>query len=185
MRIIGGAFKKKKLYPVPGSNTRPTGAKLREAVFGIVSAAVPGARVLDLFAGTGALGLEALSRGAAHAVLIDADPMAITTIKKNIRICGAEHSARCIRWDVARDLNCIRADQPGFSLVFMDPPYGRDLIAPALQNLADSRCLANGARVIVEHGSRNLFAGTAPPVFEPGDRRQYGKSTVSFLTYNS
>ncbi len=184
MRIIGGDFKRKKLRPVPGANIRPTGAKLREAVFDILASTVPGARVLDLFAGTGALGLEALSRGAAHAVLIDADTLAITAIKENIRICGAGHLAQCIRWDIARNLDCIRADQPGFDLVFMDPPYGQELIVPALQNLDDSRSLKNGARVVVEHGARiKLLDGKPPPGFETVDRRQYGKAAVTFLIY--
>jgi len=185
MRIIAGSLKGKKLYAAPGSNTRPTGAKLREAVFGITAPAIPGARVLDLFAGTGAYALEALSRGALDAVLIDADTAAMMVIKKNIRLCQAEQQTQCYRWDIARDLNCIRGDKPGFDLVFMDPPYEhQDLITLALKNLSDGRCLKNEAQVLVEHGAgRSDFPEGIPSSFEIADRRKYGKSLVTFLNY--
>ena len=182
MRIIGGAFKGKKLYSVRGLETRPTGGKVREAIFNIMAHAIAGGRVLDLFAGTGAFGLEALSRGAERAVFIEADDPAIMAIKKNIRSCGAESRAQCIKWDVSRDLNCIQSFQPGFDLVFMDPPYYGDFIAATLRNLEGCMCLQNQAAIIIEHGLKTQFPEVQPPFFM-ADRRRYGKSLVTFLDF--
>ena len=182
MRIIGGAYKGKKLYSVRGLETRPTGGKIREAVFNIQARDIPRARVLDLFAGTGAFGLEALSRGADQAVFIESDDRAISAIKKNVHTCGAESRAQWIKWDITRDLNCIRSIRPGFNLVFMDPPYYGDFISVTLQHLADCMCLKNEATIIVEHGTRTPFPEIYPPFFM-ADRRRYGKSLVTFLDF--
>jgi len=182
MRIIGGAFKGKKLYSVKGLETRPTGGKVREAIFNIQGRAIAGARVLDLFAGTGAFGLEALSRGAERVVFIESDDPAISAIKKNIRACGAESRAQCIKYDISRDLNCIQSFQPGFDLAFMDPPYYGDFIAATLKNLEGCMCLQNQAVIIIEHGAKTSFPELYPPFFL-ADRRKYGKSLVTFLDY--
>jgi 16S rRNA (guanine966-N2)-methyltransferase len=162
--------------------TRPTGGKVREAIFNIQADAIAGARVLDLFAGTGAFGLEALSRGAERAVFIELNDPAITAIKKNIRTCGMESRAQCFKWDISRDLNCIRSFQPGFDMVFMDPPYYGDLIAAALKNLENCMCLQNRAVIIIEHGNKTAFPELYPP-FYLADHRRYGKSLVTFLDY--
>jgi len=183
MRIIGGRCKGKKLYSVPGGAIRPSGGKLREAVFNIAADLVPDARVLDLYAGTGAFGLEALSRGAERAVLIDDDARAITTIKKNIQLLGMEKRARCIRWDISKNLNCIQAVHPPFDLVFMDPPYDQPAIHDALRHLSETRSLAADARVVIEHGVKTPFPEAFPPAFVEADRRKYGKSLVTFLDY--
>jgi 16S rRNA (guanine966-N2)-methyltransferase len=183
MRIIGGSSKGRKLHSVPGRSTRPSGGRLREAVFAITAGAVPGARVLDLFAGTGAFGLEALSRGASYAVFIDFDPRAVSTIKRNLRLMRAEKRGKCMQYDVARDLNCIRGILPPFDLAFLDPPYGEDLIRKGLQNLAECGCLADEALVIIEHGAKSPFPEALPPAFVETDRRRYGKSLVTFLQH--
>lgn len=182
MRIIGGANKGKKLYSRHGPETRPTGEKVREAIFNIQARDIPRAHVLDLFAGTGAFGLEALSRGADQAVFIESDDRAISAIKKNIRICGAENRAQCIKWDISRDLNCIRSIRPGFDLVFMDPPYYDEFISLTLKHLEACMCLKNEAVIIIEHGTRTPFPEIYPPFFM-ADRRRYGKSLVTFLDF--
>ena len=182
MRIISGRYKGRKLTPVHGRDIRPTGGKVREAIFSILAKDIPHARVLDLFAGTGAFGLEALSRGAGRAVFIESDDRAIAAIKKNIRLCGAEKRAQCIKWDITRDLNCIRTLRPGFDLVFMDPPYYGDFIAAALKNLKQSNGLEDGAVIVLEHSAKTALPGIHPP-FYVADRRKYGKSLVTFLNF--
>ena len=183
MRIIGGRFKGKNLYSVPGASIRPSGGKLREAVFDITAGRIADARVLDLYAGTGAFGLEALSRGASRAVMIDSDARAITAIKKNIQLLGVEKHARCIRWDISKNLNCIQSVHPPFDLVFMDPPYKQAAVYDTLRHLSETRSLAADACVVIEHGVKTPFPEAFPPDFVAADRRKYGKSLVTFLDY--
>lgn len=182
MRIISGLYKGRKLAPVSGREIRPTGGKTREAIFSILSRDIPHARILDLFAGTGAFGLEALSRGAERAVFIESDEGAISAIKKNIRLCRAEKRAQCIKWDITRDLNCIRSLGHGFDVAFMDPPYRGDFIAPTLKNLEHSQGLENGAVIVIEHSAKYPLPEIYPP-FYVTDRRRYGKTLVTFLNF--
>lgn len=180
LRIIGGTLRGRRLASVRGMSTRPSSDRLREAVFNILGPRVVDASVLDLFAGTGALGIEALSRGADRCVFIENSIPALVVIRKNIAQCALEERSRVIRWNIANSLDCIQCRQPPFDLVFMDPPYGEDLIAPALSHLQRSASIGADVRVVVEHGVSNGI----PPVvsgFKVIDQRRYGKSVVSFL----
>lgn len=184
MRIIGGMYKKKKLLSVPGMDTRPTADRLRETLFNILSYDVREAVVLDLFAGTGALGLEALSRGAASCVFIDNSRDALSVIQKNCDACAAMTArTNVVRWDITRNLNCIKNAQPPFSLVFADPPYGKNLIPPTFESLANANCLADGARIVVEHGVADGLP--APPCgFSLDETRTYGRTALTFFVYS-
>jgi len=180
MRIIGGDFKGKKLASFRGTATRPTADRLRESIFNIRASSMPNAVVLDLFAGTGALGLEALSRGAATAVFIDSETAAVGIIAKNIASCRVTEQAKVIRWDIRRNLNCLASTGPVFDLVFMDPPYNAGLISPALRHLVKQGVLKNNASIIIEHAlTEPVDAEIAG--FEMTDQRIYGKTVVSFL----
>jgi 16S rRNA (guanine966-N2)-methyltransferase len=181
MRIISGAFKGRKLAALPGFATRPTTDRVRESIFNIIAADIENARVLDLFAGTGALGLEALSRGAASAVFIDASDAAIKIICKNIAACRAEAQCRVIRRDIRKNLNFLDPENGTFDLVFMDPPYGQNLILPALENLMKKDVMKNPATIIIEHSAREPIPENLPGL-HLADRRAYGKTLVSFLT---
>lgn len=181
MRIIGGKFKKKKLISVQGLNTRPTSDRLRETLFNIISHRVLDAAVLDLFAGTGAFGIEALSRGASTAFFVERHPEAVTVIKKNIAACSFEKSSGVSRWDVSKNLNCLKGKGP-FGLVFMDPPYEKGLIPVALNHLKKSLSLKEQAILIAEH-SVSEEIDSLPEGFSITDQRVYGKTTVSFLVY--
>ncbi|PIE70172.1 MAG: 16S rRNA (guanine(966)-N(2))-methyltransferase RsmD [Deltaproteobacteria bacterium] len=183
MRIIAGACRRKPLNSVPGMETRPTSDRIRESIFNILRDMVREAVVLDLFAGTGALGLEALSRGAKQALFIDRAPAAIKTIKRNIAGCGVEDRATVKKWDVVRDLNCLKNQAPPFSLVFIDPPYGKGWIRPALQHLAAASCLAPEAVLVIEHTSDER-EWKEIPYFFPHDQRKYSKTLVSFVMYS-
>lgn len=182
MRIISGNLKGRTLFAVKGRFTRPTSDRVREAVFNILGPAVEGAKVLDLFAGTGALGMEALSRGSDFAVFIDNSKGPVATIGKNLNALKLEMSARVISWDIVKNLNCIRKQRPGFNLVFMDPPYDRGLITPCFFHLAQSASLENNALIVVEHSPRENVPDTVDR-FVLSDRRKYGKTLVSFFKY--
>ena len=182
MRIIGGKFKGRKLRPVRGTCTRPTSARTREAIFNIIAFQVHEVNVLDLFAGTGALGIEALSRGAQSAVFVDISNPSLSILRENLAGLGVESSTRIIRWDLAANLNCLLSMPRAFDLVFMDPPYNNNLIKPVLGHLHTSQSLESGARVIVEH-SQHEPVEPDPLPFEIVDRRKYGKTLVSFFKY--
>lgn len=179
MRIIGGTYKRKGLSSVPGMDTRPTSDRLRESIFNILSARVRDAVVLDLFAGTGALGLEALSRGARQGVFVDNQKKALSIIRKNIAACNLEPSTRVVSWDLARNASCIKGHTPPFDLVFMDPPYGLDLVPRTLQNLAIACCLAPDALIVCEHGAQDPVPDSVD-AWVMSDQRRYGRTIVSF-----
>ena len=182
MRIISGKLGGRKLYPISGQHIRPTSDRVREALFNILAEQVAAAAVLDLFAGTGALGIESVSRGARMAVSIDNNSDAIRTIQKNISHLALETTMRLIKWDIARNLNCIRTTTPVYDLVFMDPPYERGLVAKALDNLHASQSVKPGAIIVVEHSPREALPAEKA-FLEIADQRKYGKTLVSFLTY--
>jgi 16S rRNA (guanine966-N2)-methyltransferase len=182
VRIIGGDLRGKKLFSPRDRSVRPTADRLRESIFNIIAAEVPEAVVLDLFAGTGALGIEALSRGAASAWFVDRSAAALSLLEKNLSACNLTGRSRRIRWDIVKNLHCLSGVHPPFTLVFVDPPYGRGLLSATLVHLRRSRSAASGALVVIEHD-------TDEPLDEPGnayhieDRRRYGKSLVSFARY--
>lgn len=182
MRIIGGRLRGLALAPVgegdPAAHLRPTSDRVREAIFNILVNAlgnpVAGARVLDLFAGTGALGLEALSRGAARVAFVDDGVTARALLRRNIERARAMGETDVWRRDATR-LGENRG--PGYGLVFLDPPYGRGLGEAALASALAGGWLAPGATVVWEEGA----PVTPPPGFEPLDARRYGDTSVTFL----
>ena len=153
---------------------------MREAIFNILSSLVAEAVVLDMFAGTGALGLEALSRGAQSAVFIDNHPDAIRLLNKNITACGMTAETRVVKWDITRDLNCLKGIRPGFDLVFLDPPYNQNLVQPALLHLHASNAVQSAATIVIEHSTDEPLPHDLD-CFSLVDQRKYGKSLVSFF----
>lgn len=182
LRIIGGEYRGRRLSTVKGSHTRPTADRMRESLFNILRPHIPGAHVLDLFAGTGALGIEALSRGAASAVLIDMDAAALSVIHKNIEACRLGAKTRVIRCNIKAGLACVQEYLPPFDIVMMDPPYEAGLVNPALANLGKSRSLRPGALVVVEHSQHETIPDTMTglPI---SDRRTYGRTCFTFLQF--
>ncbi len=170
MRIIGGEWRGRTLLAPPGLATRPTADRVRQALFDMLLHApwggretVEGARVLDAFAGSGALGLEALSRGAAHATFVERDRAALETLRANVARCRAEGRSTILAGDMlalARPSR-VRASDEGFGLVFLDPPYGEGLVGDALAQLRTAGWLAPGA-VIVAETARGETPDAAP-----------------------
>ena len=182
LRIIAGDLKGRKLRSVRGTKTRPTADRVREAIFNVLSFQIQGSRVLDLFAGTGAFGIEALSRGAESAVFVDVDKASISVLQDNINCLSLENLTKVIRWDLARNLSCLRSLRSAFNLIFMDPPYHTSMIEPTLFNLHSSQAMQKGARIVVEHSYRETIPKSPLP-YEMSDQRRYGKTLVSFLKY--
>jgi 16S rRNA (guanine966-N2)-methyltransferase len=173
MRIVGGRWRSRALVAPTSQAVRPTADRLREALFNVLVHAygdpVTGARVLDLFAGTGALGLEALSRGAACAVFIDQSAAARALIRENVAALGAGGVTRIFRRDATR-LGAAHPLAP-FSLVFLDPPYGQGLAEKALAAARAGGWLARDALIVVEEAVDAEFK--APPEFDEIERRRY------------
>jgi 16S rRNA (guanine966-N2)-methyltransferase len=181
MRVVAGELRGRRLRSVPGMSSRPTGEKVREALFGILGGRVVGAHVLDLFAGTGALAIEALSRGAATAVLVEPSPAAVRVIRANLADLDLEKRAVVRR---TRAEAWLRTQRDGpFDLVLLDPPYASTVgfVAGVLGRLART-ALAEGATVALEAPTR----GEAPPwpeELEPARPRRYGDTTLHLATY--
>jgi len=175
MRIVGGSLGGRVLRAPAGADTRPTSEKVREALFNILGS-VDGAEVLDLFAGSGAVGIEALSRGAAHATFIDAAKPALVAVRGNLADLGLTDRATVLAGDAVK-LVALPPAAP-YSLVFVDPPYRTDLATRAVLALPPAH-LAPGARIVIEHDRRN-----APPEqlgsLLRTDERRYGDTVVSF-----
>ena len=184
MRIVGGRHRGRKLAAPPGSDTRPTADRVRESLFNILvhggaglggEDVVRDARVLNAFAGTGALGLEALSRGARHVTLIDNDGAALGACRANVAALGEQARASVLAGDV---LVPVRAAEP-CTLVLMDPPYRSGAAAPALVALEAAGWIAAGAVCVVEIAANEIFA--APPGFDLADERRYGAARIVIL----
>jgi 16S rRNA (guanine966-N2)-methyltransferase len=181
MRIVGGRLGGRTLAAPKSQNVRPTSDRLRESLFNILAHrsddAITGARVLDLFAGTGALGLEAISRGAVFALFIDDGAEARALIRQNVEALGLGGLTRVFRRDATR-LGGVHPNEP-FGLVFLDPPYRKGLAEKALASLRDDGWLAPGALVIVEEATDAGFS--APPGFVDIERRRYDDTEFTFL----
>lgn len=187
MRIVGGKFSGRALVAPKGRETRPTADRTRESLFNILAHrddfSLEGARVIDLFAGSGALGLEAMSRGAAFCLFVETDAEARGAIRDNVealRLFGATRIHR-------RSATTLGAKPagvgPAFTLAFLDPPYGKELIAPALQALNTGGWLAKGALVVVEQGEGETPAAVAG--FDETDRRKYGAAQIGLYRFRS
>jgi 16S rRNA (guanine966-N2)-methyltransferase len=183
MRIVGGTFKGRAIAAPPGRDTRPTSDRAREAVFNILehaawSPGLEGRRVLDLFAGSGALGLEALSRGAGFALFVETDAGARGAIRDNVEALGLFGVTRIHRRD-ATDLGVKPAGVGApFDLVFLDPPYGKGLGERALAKLRAAGWITGDALIVFECGADEA---PATPGFETLDARAYGAAKVLFL----
>lgn len=182
MRIVAGRFRGAALAGPKGHEIRPTGDRVREAVFnilahGIDGARIEGARVLDLFAGTGALGLEALSRGAAYVHFVEDNAEARGLIRRNIETLGATGVTRIYRRDATKlgEAGTLRP----FDLIFADPPYGKGLAERALQSALGGGWLVPEAIAIIEERVDAEFE--LPSGFALVDRRVYGDTAIRFL----
>ena len=182
MRIIAGSARGREIAAPKGQATRPTLARVKESLFGILQFSLPGARVLDLYAGSGSLGLEALSRGASYAAFNDHSRECCAIIRRNIDAFGFSDKALVFQSEALSTLERLANGKP-FDIVFLDPPY-RAGAQQALEALFSKRLIAEGGQVVVEH------AWKEPPtamegLFSCADTRKYGDTGLSFFVANT
>jgi 16S rRNA (guanine(966)-N(2))-methyltransferase RsmD len=159
-RIIGGRGKGRRLSAPRGLETRPTGARVRQTLFDILAPRLPGCRFLDAFAGSGAVGLEALSRGAAAVVLIEQSAPAVAAIRNNTTVVGAGGDVQVFRQDAQVALPALASEGRRFDVIYLDPPYGSDLYERALDAIADAGLLASGGVVVAQHFHKRALPET-------------------------
>jgi 16S rRNA (guanine966-N2)-methyltransferase len=181
MRVVGGRLRGRAIAAPKSQAIRPTADRLRESLFNILmhgyAGAIEGARVLDLFSGTGALGIEASSRGAAFVLFVDDGAEARALLRENVEALGLGGVTRIFRRDATK-LGPVHPLEP-FTLAFLDPPYGKGLAEQALAAARDGGWLMAHALVVVEEATASKFA--APEGYEEIERRDYGDSELIFL----
>jgi 16S rRNA (guanine966-N2)-methyltransferase len=186
MRITGGAIRGRRLISMKGLNIRPTSDMVRSAIFNILGQTLNGFTTLDLFAGTGSLGIESLSRGSEKAVFVDNSRKALAILKKNLSVCEYESCAIVTRGELPKGLAHIKDfEDSRFDLIFIDPPYGKGYISPTLYKLVDEDLCANNSRVVVESSA----SADDPLPTNVHDltlklTRMYGSTLIGLYTYH-
>ena len=175
LKIITGTAKGRALKTLEGDATRPTSERIKEAMFSSIQFDIEDRRVLDLFAGCGQLGLEALSRGAASCMFIDSSREAMDVVKTNVISTGFTKESKYLVSDWRNYIRKV-SGRDKFDLVFIDPPYALECCADAMRRLSDGGVLARGALVVCESGTEEIDAATLPE-FEVSKSRSYGKKT--------
>jgi len=177
--VISGNLKGKRLFSVKGQDLRPTSDRVKEAIFDILQDEIRGQKVLDLFAGTGALGIEALSRGAKRAVFVEGSTHSLSALRRNIEECRLKERAEVLARDVRAGIRILDARGESFELIFLDPPYGRGMARRALETLSQSSIVSPGALIVAEHSPAEEL-DSIPPL-QLVDYRKYRGTRVSFF----
>jgi len=180
LRIIGGTAKGRSILAPKGITTRPTGDRVKESMFNIIQGYVRDSKVLDLFAGSGNLGLEALSRGAKHAVFVDKDRTSIQVIKKNIDTLGFASRSTAICADYKKALGHLKINNETFDLVFLDPPYKLGILPLVIATICNEGLLDDQGIIVAEHDSKDLLEDNVG-CYRVKDCRKYGNTSISFI----
>ncbi|OWA33716.1 16S rRNA (guanine(966)-N(2))-methyltransferase RsmD [Saccharibacillus sp. O16] len=178
MRVVAGEAKGRPLKAVPGSGTRPTTDKVKEAIFSMIGPFFDGGTALDLFAGTGGLAIEALSRGMEQAILVDADAKSIEVVRANLKATGFERRAEVYRNDAQRALKALAKREAKLDLIFLDPPYRFKNGAELMMQMEETGLLASGAVVVLEYESSYEYP-EAVGGFVQRRKAVYGETAVS------
>ncbi|MFB6466522.1 16S rRNA (guanine(966)-N(2))-methyltransferase RsmD [Cytobacillus sp. Hz8] len=183
MRVVSGDCKGKTLKAVPGSSTRPTTDKVKEAIFNMIGPYFDGGTVLDLFAGSGGLGIEALSRGVEKAIFVDRDGKAIQVIWDNIKYCQLEERVEVFRNDSDRALKAIMKRELKFDYIFLDPPYKKQQLQKLIELIDKNQLLQDNGVIVCEHSSNvnlpNIIGDLVNIKHET-----YGIIAISIYTYS-
>ncbi len=180
MRVIAGQLKGRRLATPRGRTTRPTSDQVRIACLDTLMPFLAAGPFLDLFAGAGGVGIEALSRGAPTAVFVEDDAMALRALRDNVSALGLAERAQVMRADAVRALERLASSGARFAVAFADPPYDSPRGLPALERLAAGDCLARGAIVVLQHATKAPPPG-APGVLAPWKTRRFGETTLTFF----
>lgn len=184
MRIISGSKKGLSLKAVPGSSTRPTTDKVKEAIFNIVGPYFSEGSALDLYAGTGGLGIEALSRGMNEAVFVDQNKKAVEVIKENVQRCQLQDCAEVYRNDAHRALKALIKRERSFDLIFLDPPYAKQKLEAELSIIADFHLLKQDGMIVCECGIDALIPDDISTL-TCVKKEIYGDTKISIFQYRS
>lgn len=179
MRIIAGEFKGMVIQPVKGRNTRPTSSRIKESIFNILQHSLEDQLVLDLFAGTGNLGLEALSRGCSKVVFVEKDPSACQILLSNCRQLGCQYRSELIKKDVFKALKILSIRGKSFDVIFIDPPYQSEYEIPTIQSISEKMLLSKNGIIVLEHDSKNQQPEQIHNIVKY-DVRKYGNTCISF-----
>lgn len=179
MRVIAGKFKGRRLVSFDAAHLRPTTDRIKGSIFNKLAAEIEGARVLDLFSGTGSLAIEALSRGADEVTLVEKNPKSLRIIRQNLEALKVQAGAQIEGQDVFQFLK--RYSGAAFHIILVDPPFTQELADEVLKALATSAAVATGTLVAIEAGRHEKLAETYEPLVLK-DRRDYGDKSVSFFT---
>lgn len=182
VRVIAGAAKGRALKAVPGKNTRPTTDKVKEAIFSMIGPYFDGGEALDLFAGTGGLGLEAWSRGVERVVFVDKDKLSIDVVRHNVKAAGAEEASEIYRGEAERAVKALAKRGASFRLLFLDPPYRMTNMDKLMAEMATRGLLEQEAIVVVEHASSVEYPETMER-FAKMKHAKYGETAVTIYRY--
>jgi 16S rRNA (guanine(966)-N(2))-methyltransferase RsmD len=183
MRITGGRSRNRLLSSLKGLDIRPSSDKLRESIFNIIGQDISGIKVLDLFAGTGSLGIEALSRGAEAALFVDKSRQSISLIKKNLKLADYESSGFILKWDLIKGLPIKHPlFKKKMNLVFIDPPYGKGYLPPILEQLSTLDVLSPHSIVVAESSKNDKIPHDFGRL-ELFDTRNYGETKLNIYSY--
>ncbi len=171
MRVISGTARGRRLKELTGMETRPTTDKVKESLFSIIQFELPGRRVLDLFGGTGQLGIEALSRGAAHCTFVDQRRDAVALIRENLKLTGLSDQARVVQGD---SLGFLSACREKFDVILLDPPYEGDLMDRALELVTKIDILSEHGIIVCETAAQKKLSDL-PPAYQWGREYRYGQ----------
>jgi 16S rRNA (guanine(966)-N(2))-methyltransferase RsmD len=178
MRVIAGTQKGRKLHSPKGPGVRPTADRVREALFSILGSRIVGARFLDLYAGTGAIGIEALSRGARHVTFVEPDQSVLRVLRANLALCGLEAAADIQACSAEAFLRRTMTGCPPYDILFADPPYRTDPVKELWPMLVDADIAAPDALIVLEHASK-LAATGEPRRLNLLRQYRYGDTTLS------
>ncbi len=182
MRIIAGSAKGKKLLSPIGMGTRPTLDRIKEAIFNIIQNRTRGAVVVDMFSGTGSLGLEAASRGASKCYLIDMGDTTFEMLQKNVENLKFNDKCECLKGDTYKYMQQFADEKIIFDLIFIDPPYAKDMIPPAIEIIGKNRILSKDGLIVCKiDSSEEIYEGNS--IIYLCDLRKYGNTTVLFYKY--
>lgn len=183
MRVIAGTAKKRQLKAPKGFLVRPTADRVKEALFNILGPAVIGSYFLDLFAGTGSIGIEALSRGADTAVFVEKDIKNIRIVKENLNITGLEAKARLLCLHVNKAVSLLGRERQVYDLIFIDPPYLKELVSDTLSDIMKNNLLKPGGIVAVESSKKDRLFRDEGEILNLIRQEKYGDTLLSFYTY--
>ena len=180
MRVIAGKARRLNLKTIPGNETRPTTDRIKETLFNILQPEIPGCRFLDLFSGSGAIGIEALSRGAEYAVFVEKNPKACTRIRENLSFTKLTDGGKLLNMDVLQALRSLEGGEP-FDCIFMDPPYNKDLERQFLENLKDSSLANTDTLIVTEADLHTDFSYVEELGYELSRSKEYKTNKHIFL----